>query len=102
MSEARNERKELNSTDLLALVCFLAKVHKQVDQLRYKVYSWKEEEDGNLRDYLVGQWPVIQGTKNQFDIEKIGEMEFDHTRTRKAVDAILYANAEHTDASRNN
>jgi hypothetical protein len=85
------ERKELNSTDLLALVCFLAKVHNQVDQLRYKVYSWRPE-DGDLRDYLVGQWPVIQGTKNQFDLEKIGEIEFDHTRIRKAVDAILSAN----------
>jgi len=93
MSEARNERKELNSTDLLALVCFLAKVHKQVDQLRYKVYSWKPE-DGDLREYLVGQWPVIQGTKNQFDLEKIGEMDFDHTRIRKAVEAILSANAQ--------
>ena len=95
MSEARNEQKELNSTDLLALVCFLAKVHKQVDQMRYKVYSWKPE-DGDLRDYLIGQWPVIQGTKNQFDLEKIGEIEFDHKRIRKAVDSILSANTEIT------
>ena len=89
MSETRKERNELNSADLLALVCFLAKVHTQVDQLRYKVYSWKPE-NGDLRDYLVSQWPVVQHHKNQMDLKRIGEMEFDHTRIRKAVDTILF------------
>lgn len=93
MSGATKELKELNSTDLLALVCFLAKVHKQVDQLRYKVYSWRPE-NGDLRDYLIGHWPMIHGTKNQFDLEKIGEMDFDPARIRPAVDAILSANTE--------
>ena len=81
----------VDSTDMLALVCFLAKYQEDLNKLRYKIYAWKEE-DGDLQDYIVGQWPVIQGTRNQMNLAKIGEMEFDHTRIPKAVASIL-ANA---------
>ena len=78
--------------DLLALVAFLCSYITEVDVLRYKVYSWKQDQ-GDLREYLIGQWPVIQGTRNQMNLDKIGKLPWESKDIAAAVDSIIKANA---------
>ena len=81
------------SNELLALAAFLCSYITELDALRYKVYSWKPEQ-GDLREYLIGQWPVIQGTRNQMNIDKIGTLPWESKDVAAAVDSIIKANSK--------
>ena len=82
---------DVHSSALLALVAFLCGYFTKIDELRYKVYSWKPN-DGDLREYLIGQWPVVQGTRNQMNLDKIGKLPWESKDVAAAVDSIIKAN----------
>jgi hypothetical protein len=76
----------INPNELLALVCFLAKLHTDLDALRWRIVKMTSEE---CQEALIMEWPEIQGTRNQMDLKKIGEIEFDRKDVRIAVNQIL-------------
>jgi len=82
----RNE--EYGPPALLALVRFLAKYQKDLNDLRNQCISMTPEE---CKDALIMRWPVIQGTANQLALKRIGEMDYDTKLVAEAV-ALLRAN----------
>lgn len=65
--------------EALDLIRFLCSTWSEVDQWAYK------NADGDA----LCQYPVIQGTRNQVDLRRIGEQPFDKSNLRKAVDWML-------------
>ena len=43
----------------------------------------------DTRDFLLGKIPIIQGTQNQLDLEKIGNQTVNLKLIKKAVDIML-------------
>lgn len=85
---------QVDSSDLLALVVFLAKHYDQLEALRYSLYAMTPEE---CKDAVVMKWPIIQGIKNQINLKRIGEMEYNSKAVGRAVAAILEANVSNDD-----
>jgi|DEB0MinimDraft_3_1074331.scaffolds.fasta_scaffold82675_3 hypothetical protein len=90
-TESKTDSPEVDSSDLLALVVFLAKHHDQLEALRYSLYAMTPEE---CKDAVVMNWPIVQGTRNQINLKQIGEMEYDSKAVGRAIAAILEANAK--------
>jgi len=63
-----------------------------VDLVRFLADSWCQV-DRWARTYMtidsLGDYPVIQGTKNQIDILKIAGQSYESENVRRAVDWIL-------------
>ena len=78
MSQTEEELKDL--------VRFLAAVWYETDSLRYKAMNLPDEE---IKDFLVGKWPVIQGTRNQINLKNIGEQPYSQENIAKAVELLL-------------
>ena len=84
-------RPDVGCTELLSLVSFLCGYISKLDQLRYKIYAWKPK-DGDLHEYLIGKWPIIQGTRNQMDLDKIGKLQWTSKDVATAVNFVLKDN----------
>ena len=69
------------------LVRFLANQWVVMDRARYEAARMNSIEEA--RHHLLMKVPVIQGTRNQMDLKKIGEQEFKSENLRKAVDLLL-------------
>lgn len=80
------QSEELSSTDLLALVRFLCSYQTQLQKLRYELLAIEDGEQ--LRDAMIGQWPVVQGLRNQMALEKIGRGEIDWDAVSRAVKSV--------------
>jgi len=65
--------------EVLDLVRFLAETWVEVDRFVYK------HCDG---DALM-EYPVVQGTRNQINLQRIGEQGYSKENIRKAVDWLL-------------
>jgi hypothetical protein len=50
---------------------FLAKLWSDLDDLRYRVMGMSPE---GCREAIIMQWPVLQGTRNQMDIRRLGTL----------------------------
>ncbi len=68
------------------LAIFLAKAHMEWHSLRWQAVALPPEE---CLEFLTMQFPTIQGTSNQFDLEKVGASSYDKANIRKAVDLLL-------------
>lgn len=90
-TENKTDSPEVDSSDLLALVVFLAKHHDELEALRYSLYAMTPEE---CKDAVVMKWPIVQGTRNQINLKRIGEMDYDSKAVGRAVTAILEANGQ--------
>jgi len=82
-----SERSETNAEvdrvvipdEVLDLVRFLAETWDDIDQFVYK------HCDGEA----LMKYPVVQGTRNQIDLKRIGEQQYSKENLRKAVDWML-------------
>jgi hypothetical protein len=87
MSEAKNEvqpqsgdlERVVITPEMVDLVRFLAATWDDIDRF---VYEHCDAE-------ALAQYPVIQGTRNQFNIRRIGMQEYKPENVRKAVDWLL-------------
>lgn len=70
------------------LIRFLCAVWKDIDALRHKAYAMGAEE---MKNYLIDHWPVIQGTRNQINLIRIGEQPYNSGNIAKAVSYMLEA-----------
>ncbi|MGS0941603.1 hypothetical protein ACVA51_13725 [Pseudomonas luteola] len=75
------------------LIRFLAQLYCQLDHLRYETIKLPE---GEIVDYMINKWPVVQGTANQIRLMRLGEMPYDSGKLAAAIDACL---ARHGDPS---
>jgi hypothetical protein len=81
---------EVASHDLLALACFLAKYQDDLNDLRYKWIAMSAED---CKSAVIGQWPIIQGTTNQINLKRVGEIPYESPQVSRAIKAILEANS---------
>lgn len=83
-----------NSSDLLCppelidLVRFLAETWAMTEDNRCKVAGMAPED---IKDFLIMQWPVVQGTRNQLNLKRIGEQPYKKENISKAVAWMLEA-----------
>ncbi len=89
MSE-QGERTEIASTDMLAFASFLAGYQQQLNDLRYALMKLKPAE---IKDALIMKWPVIQGTQNQMNLQRVAKLPWTNEQVARAVQFILEANA---------
>ncbi|WP_213072766.1 hypothetical protein, partial [Acinetobacter sp. ANC 5045] len=67
---------------VLDLTRFMCKTWSEIDKFVYK----------NCSD--IGQYPVIQGTKNQLNLSRIGEQQINANEINKGVNWLLEAAQE--------
>lgn len=74
----------------------IAELEKENEQLkdlaRFLAENWVEVDKfvySNCPVYNMDKYPVIQGTRNQLDLSKIGSQEYKTENIRKAVDLLL-------------
>lgn len=63
-----------------------------LDLTRFMCATWSDIDKwayNNMSPVELGQYPVIQGTRNQLDLQKIGEQPHDVKNLRRAVIAML-------------
>jgi hypothetical protein len=68
------------------MAVFMCGLWSETDKLRYKTLSLP---DTQIKDYLFGKWPVVQGTRNQINLTSIGEKPYDSANIAKAVKMLL-------------
>ena len=88
--KSQNESKAKSSSamdiipcEILDLVRFLAKYVMDLHKLKYEVYKTKNVE------LLIEKFPILQGTKNQLNMVKIGEQEYDKKNLPHAIKWML-------------
>lgn len=91
VGDANEAEAELAEAD--DLILFLAKVYCEMDRIRYETMSVPE---GEIVDFMISNWPVVQGTANQIRLMRLGEMPYDSGKLAAAIDACL---ARHGDKS---
>lgn len=63
-----------------------------LDLLRFMCQTWAKIDEwayAHVEPDSLIHYPVVQGTRNQIDLRRIGEQNYDVTNIRKAVDWIL-------------
>ncbi|SER37769.1 MULTISPECIES: hypothetical protein [Pseudomonas] len=91
MISAVPERLAAELADAHNLVRFLAKLYCELDTLRYKTMAMPE---GEIVDFMINNWPVVQGTANQIRLMRLSEMPYDSSKLAAAVEAALAAKTE--------
>lgn len=78
---------------------FLAASYCELDELRYTTARLPADQ---ISDFLIGKWPVIQGTANQMNIKRISGQPYDQVGALQGIIAMLataQASATQTDHS---
>ena len=81
----REEAENLRHT-----VRFLASVVSEGAQIRHQiVLSLHEGNPDEAKEFAMMKWPIIQGMRNQIDLEKVGNQALQLKRIRPAIDSLL-------------
>lgn len=92
LSTVRELQRQVQENEAIRdLAIFLAKAHMEWHNLRGEAMSLSPDE---CQEFLIMKFPMIQGTRNQFDLEKVGALPHDTKNIRKAVDLLLSAPKE--------
>ena len=83
---ARITELEKNLESVTDLACWLAEIHMKWHTLRYEAMYLQSDE---CRDFLKGNFPIIQGSNNQENIRKIGDRKVKQENIRQAIMLIL-------------
>jgi hypothetical protein len=71
---------------------FLAKHQDELHTIIYEaIHMISKDEIEEAKDLLIMKTPIIQGSRNQSDLKKVGEKHTDLDKIRIAVDALLKA-----------
>jgi len=60
-----------------------------LDLLRFMCATWSEIDHWAYSDCDIMKYPLIQGTKNQINLRKIGEQNHDNKKFAKAIEWVL-------------
>lgn len=74
-----NTENEQIPEEILDLTRFLCRLYNDIDNF---VYS-------NCTGEQIGKYPVVQGTRNQLNLRKIGQQEYKKENIQKAVEWML-------------
>ena len=77
----KREKQDAIPVEMLDLVRFLAETWDAIDQFVYQHCD---------RESLM-KYPVVQGTRNQTNLRKIGKQPYETKRLKRAVDWLLNA-----------
>ena len=90
----REEAENLRHT-----VRFLASVVSEGAQIRHQiVLSLHEGNPDEAKEFAMMKWPIIQGMRNQIDLEKVGNQALQLKRIRPAIDSLLTLRANQGEA----
>jgi hypothetical protein len=78
--------------ELIALIRFLAKGLMQLESEILQSFAIKDDEE--FRDYIIFKTSRTQGMQTQNDLTKIGNIKYNETDLRDAVDYILSIDCE--------
>jgi hypothetical protein len=91
LSVNQQARKVNPETELLKnMIRFLCQYQDKLNSLRSRaveVYPVLDLE--KIREMIVMEWPLIQGTRNKMALERIGSQPFDKASIGDAVDIML-------------
>ena len=66
--------EELKIEDLIDLCIFLANTHNETEKIFTRIIN--SEDDNLTKDYIIDNWPLIQGINNKIYIEKLGNCKY--------------------------
>jgi DNA repair exonuclease SbcCD ATPase subunit len=89
IAELEAENEELKCC--ADLVRFLSETWASLEKLRYNAIAVPDSE---IKDFLIMQWPVVQGTQNQINLSAIGKQPYQVGNLAKAVDWMLAQEAK--------
>lgn len=85
--------KDAEISDLRNLVSWLAKYQYDLNKTRAVAISGpklcSDGFDCKVRNEIALHWSVVQGIRNQMDLQKLGEMPIDKKAVGRAVQALL-------------
>lgn len=89
-AELEQTRRELE--DMANAVRFLAKQEATTFGIRATaIRMLAKGEVEEAKDLVIMKWPIVQGLRNQIDLESVGKQSCDLKRVRPAIDALLRA-----------
>lgn len=74
------------SPDLIHLVRMLAGMYVEIDRARYEATALPADE---IAEFLICKVPVLQGTGNQIDLQRVSEQVYDPKAAGRAIKAML-------------
>ena len=70
-----------------------ARYVEAIDLIIFLAGAWDSANDFIMKHCTgvdaIGEYPIVQGTKNQLDLKTIGQQQYDQKNVRAAVDSIL-------------
>lgn len=76
-----------DTEDFKNLAVFMCETWTDIEDWRAKMM--KAQTFAEMKDVLIGSYPMIQGTQNQFNLEKVGQLGFDSDRVARAVKKLI-------------
>jgi hypothetical protein len=76
---------ELDTNPIVHLCRFLAETWMLMEETRGESLLLATGNDNEMADYLIGKWPMIQGTPNRIALSKISKQPIDR---QKVADAL--------------
>ena len=71
--------------DLIHLCIFLAGYQAKLQDVRGKCMSIVGDDRSKAWDAVINHWPIIQGSRNQIHLIRIGELGYDPDAVARAV-----------------
>lgn len=82
---SRNLFASVSRDDLIHLCIFLAGYQAKLQDVRGKCMSMVGDDRSKAWDAVINHWPIIQGSRNQIHLIRIGELEYDPAAVARAV-----------------
>jgi len=76
-----------DTEDFKNLAIFMCKTWTDIEAWRGELMKAKTLEE--MKDIMIMKYPMIQGTQNQFNLEKVGQLGFDSGRIARAVKKLI-------------
>jgi len=93
--EKMYDQLEQENQQLKSLAIFMCETWTDIEKCKGNAL---QSED--IRDHLIMQWPVIQGTKQQFALRKVGQLTYDKKLITKGVELLLDINIAEQEADK--
>jgi hypothetical protein len=71
--------------DLIHLCIFLAGYQAKLQDVRGKCQSMVGEDKAQAWETVIYHWPIIQGSRHQIHLLRIGELDYDPAAVSRAI-----------------
>ena len=76
---------ELDTNPIVHLCRFLAETWVLMEETKGQALLLATNDDSEMADFLIGKWPMIQGTTNRIALGKIGKQPIDGKKVTEAI-----------------